>query len=103
VLDSLRGLSDADLTRRVMVRGQSLSVVEALARSLAHTAYHVGQIVFLGKMWRGSGWTCLSIPRGASRAYNANPGNEKPSAHTTALQERSAHSIQPPPTTTSSS
>jgi uncharacterized damage-inducible protein DinB len=103
VLDSLRGLADEDLARRVTVRGQSLTVAEALSRSLAHTAYHVGQIVFLGKMWRGTGWACLSIPRGASRAYNANPGNEKPSAHATALQERSAHSIQPPPTTTSPS
>jgi hypothetical protein len=103
VLDALRPLSDEDLLRRVTVRGQSLSVAEALARSLAHTAYHVGQIVFLGKMWQGTGWTCLSIPRGASRAYNARPGNEKPAAHATTLQERGAHSIQPPPTTTSSS
>lgn len=88
VLDTLRSLSDDDLSRQVTVRGQSLSVAEALARSLAHTAYHVGQIVFLGKMWRGTGWTCLSIPRGASGAYNARPGNEKPSAHMTMLDGR---------------
>lgn len=85
VLDALGHLSDADLARRVSVRGQPLSVAEALARSLAHTAYHVGQIVFLGKMWREAEWRCLSIPRGASRAYNANPRNEKPSAHATTL------------------
>lgn len=103
VLDALRGLSDDDLSRQVTVRGQSLSVAEALARSLAHTAYHVGQIVFLGKMWRGTGWTCLSIPRGASRVYNASPGNEKPSAHAAHLGGCGTHSIQPPPTTTSSS
>jgi hypothetical protein len=54
--------------------------------------------VFLGKMWRDEQWKCLSIPRGGSKAYNANPASEKPSAHAAHLQ-----SIQPPPTTTSSS
>ncbi len=96
VLASLRGLSDEDLSRHVTVRGQSLSVAEALARSLAHTAYHVGQIVFLGKLWRGTGWTCLSIPRGASRSYNARPANEKPSAHMTMLDARLAPDPQEP-------
>jgi uncharacterized damage-inducible protein DinB len=97
-LPALAGLRDIDLPRHVTVRGQSLSVLEAVTRLLAHTAYHVGQIVFLGKMWRAEQWKCLSIPRGASKAYNANPRSEKPSAHAAHLQ-----SIQPPPSTTSSS
>jgi len=92
------GLRDIDLPRHVTVRGQKLTVLEAVSRALAHTAYHVGQIVFLGKMWRDQQWQCLSIPRGASKTYNANPRSEKPSAHAAHLQ-----SIQPPPTTTSSS
>jgi hypothetical protein len=98
VLPALAGLRDIDLPRHVTVRGQKLTVLEAVCRSLAHVAYHVGQIVFLGKMWRDEQWKCLSIPRGASKAYNANPSSEKPSAHAAHLQ-----SIQPPPTTTSSS
>jgi hypothetical protein len=97
-LPALAGLRDIDLPRHVTVRGDTLTVLEAVSRSLAHTAYHVGQIVFLAKMWRDAEWKCLSIPRGGSKAYNANPRREKPAAHAAHLQ-----SIQPPPTTTSSS
>jgi|SRR5688572_7830261 len=97
---ALASLSDARLADRVTIRGQGLSVIEALARSLAHTANHVGQIVFLAKMWQGDDWKCLSIPLGASRTYNANPRSEKPADHAAAVR---AQSIQPPPTTTSPS
>ena len=90
VADAVASLDDALLTNRVTIRGQGLSVLEALARSLAHTANHVGQIIFLGKMWRGEAWNCLSIPLGASRAYNANPGSERPKEHATAVRSRTA-------------
>ena len=60
---ALGELSDADLDKRVAIRGESLAVRAALHRSLAHTASHVGQIVLLGKMLRGAGWRSLSIPR----------------------------------------
>jgi uncharacterized damage-inducible protein DinB len=56
-------LSDADLAKRVTIRGESLAVHAALHRSLAHTANHVGQIVLLGKMLKGAEWRTLSIPR----------------------------------------
>src|SRR6185436_7948829 len=46
VLESqLGGLKDEDLQKTVYIRGNSLTVHEALCRSLAHTASHVGQIV----------------------------------------------------------
>lgn len=68
VVDSL---ADSDLERVVYIRNQGHSVMEALNRQLAHYAYHVGQIVFLGKMIRGEEWISLSIPRGESRSFNA--------------------------------
>ena len=70
LLAALEGLSDADLSRIVTIRGQEHSVLEALHRSLAHTSYHVGQIVYVGKSLRGSDWQSLSIPPGQSDAYN---------------------------------
>lgn len=70
-------LEDADLGRKVIIRGQSLSVVEALQRSLAHCAFHVGQIVFLGKRLRGAEWQYLSIAPGGTAAYNQNPTRER--------------------------
>ncbi len=70
-------LTDADMKRTVTIRGVEFTVEEALARSLGHLSYHVGQIVFLAKMFRGKDWRYLSIPPGQSDAYNQNPTMEK--------------------------
>jgi uncharacterized damage-inducible protein DinB len=85
VLGAIAALSDADLDREVVIRQQPLTVAQALSRSLAHTVYHVGQIVYLSKTWRGEQWENLSIPLGGSRAYNAAPTKERPSAHVASL------------------
>ena len=78
VLDALADLDDERLQAVVTIRGVSLAVHEALHRSLAHTSYHVGQIVFLAKTLRAGEWEHLTIPPGGSAAYNANPFAEKP-------------------------
>src|SRR5687768_9915898 len=70
---TLDTLPDEQLDVTVTIRGQPLQVHEALHRSLAHTSYHVGQIVFVAKALRGTEWTSLSIPRGQSAAYNTSP------------------------------
>ena len=75
---SLADLDDDRLHAVVRIRGVPLSVHEALHRSLAHTSYHVGQIVLLAKAFRGGEWRSLSIPRGGSAAYNEKPVAEKP-------------------------
>ena len=80
LLNALNDLTDNMLDRDVTIRGQNLKVHEALHRSLAHTAYHVGQVVHIAKTFRGSAWKSLSIPRGQSDAYNKNP-DERPKAH----------------------
>src|SRR5262245_44883671 len=46
---ALDALTDDNLRGTVTIRGQTLKVYEALHRSLAHTAYHVGQMVYLAK------------------------------------------------------
>ena len=76
--ETLSALSDADLARTVTIRGQALSVLEALHRSLGHASYHVGQIVFLARSLRGKRWEWLTIPPGQSEAYNRDPNREKP-------------------------
>lgn len=62
LVQTLSYLGDADLDRRVTIRNAGLSVAEALARSLAHTSYHVGQIVLLARGVRQGEWRFLSIP-----------------------------------------
>jgi hypothetical protein len=78
---TLASMTDADLDKTVTIRGQPLSVHEALHRSLAHVSYHVGQVVLVARGLVGDRWRFLSIPPGQSDAYNARPAFEKPDAH----------------------
>lgn len=73
----LSELTEADLGRTVRIRGQELTVHDALARSLAHLSYHTGQIVLLGRMAQGEAWNWITIPKGQSQQYNLNPTKEK--------------------------
>ena len=67
---ALEPLADEVLGRTVTIRGEKCRVHDALHRLVAHTSYHVGQIVFLAKLFRGSEWKSLSIPLGRSEEYN---------------------------------
>lgn len=69
LLQTLDTLADDQVHARVTIRGQAMSVHEALTRSLAHLSSHVGQIVYIAKAHRGAGFTSLSIPRGASDTF----------------------------------
>jgi hypothetical protein len=69
-LSTMESLQPADLGKTVKIRGENHTVVEAINRSIAHTAYHVGQIVFLAKFLRDTDWQTLSIPRNRSADYN---------------------------------
>ena len=70
VFDALQPLSDADLQRPVMIRGEALSVYKAISRQVAHYAGHAYQILLLAKHLQGAGWKTLSIPRGQSEEFN---------------------------------
>ena len=65
-LDTLNSLKEEDLEKIVYIRNQGHTVLEAINRQLAHYPYHIGQIVFIGKMAAGQ-WNSLSIPRGNSQ------------------------------------
>ena len=73
----LTALTDEDLDKTVSIRGTELTVHEALCRSMAHTASHIGQIILLAKVLSGENWKSLSIPKGMSSTYNQNPTLEK--------------------------
>ena len=70
-LNTLESLTEEDLAKTIYIRNQGHSVTEAINRQLAHYPYHVGQIVFVGKMVADTDWTSLSIPKGSSGNYNA--------------------------------
>jgi len=70
VFRALEPLSDRDLERKVFIRAEPHSVMQAINRQVAHYAYHCGQIVFLAKHFKGSAWKSLSIPRRRSAEFN---------------------------------
>lgn len=70
---ALEPLGPSDLHRTATIRGESLTVLQAMNRQLTHYAYHVGQIVYVAKHLAGHDWKSLSIPLGASRQFNHNP------------------------------
>ena len=73
VLASIEALKPEDLDRTIFIRREPFLVVEALNRSIAHTAYHVGQIVYLAKHFAGPAWQSLSIPKGKSADFATAP------------------------------
>lgn len=77
VMTELASLSDTELEREVTIRCQALTVHQALCRSLAHVALHVGQIILLARVLHRGEWQWLTIPRGQSAQYNLNPTIEK--------------------------
>ena len=70
VLDTLAGLAPADLLKTITIRGEPHSVPLAIQRSLAHTCYHVGQIILIARILAGDHWTTITIPRGQSAQFN---------------------------------
>jgi hypothetical protein len=68
--DALVSLHEEDLLKTIFIRKESLTVIDAINRQLAHYPHHIGQILYLGKMLKGENWKNLSIPKGQSQQYN---------------------------------
>jgi hypothetical protein len=66
---ALAPLTGTDLSRKVPIRGEPHTVLQAVHRQLTHYAYHVGQIVFLARHFAGDRWRSLSIPKGKSKEF----------------------------------
>lgn len=74
---ALDSINEDNLDSIVYIRNQGHTITEALNRQMAHYAYHIGQIVYLGRMIKGSAWKSLSIPKGESNSFNAKKFAEK--------------------------
>jgi hypothetical protein len=74
LFDALEPLTEADMSRTVMIRTEPHSVMQAINRQMAHYAHHIGQILFLAKHLavKATGkWDSLSVPRGQSKQFAA--------------------------------
>lgn len=67
---ALESVSNSNINQLVYIRNIGHTIPEAINRQLAHYAYHIGQMVFIGKMIANDQWKSLSIPKGLSAAYN---------------------------------
>ncbi len=72
LFDLLRNMKSEELSKTVHIRAERQSALKAINRQVAHYAYHVGQIVFLAKHFKGKNWNTLSIAIGKSEEYNKN-------------------------------
>lgn len=71
LFNGLKTLNKQNLSTEIFIRNQSHSIIEAINRQMMHYAYHVGQIVYIGRMLKGDQWKSLSIPKGKSENFNS--------------------------------
>jgi hypothetical protein len=70
LFNAIKPLENENFEQIIYIRNQGHTVTEAINRQLAHYAYHIGQMVFIGKLIKGNSWESLSIPKGKSQTYN---------------------------------
>ena len=70
LFNALDEINEHNLDQIIYIRNQEHSIIEAIHRQLPHYAYHVGQIVYLGKMLLNSNWNTLSVAKGKSKEFN---------------------------------
>lgn len=70
LFNAIEPLAEEDLSKTIYIRNEGHSVTEALQRQLTHYAYHIGQLVYLGKILLNENWKSLSIPRNKSADFN---------------------------------
>ena len=70
IFKALDSINEENFHTPVYIRNMGHTVVEAINRQLTHYIYHIGQIVYIGRMIKGKDWKSLSIPKGQSTSYN---------------------------------
>ena len=79
LFSTLESLSEADLDKTVTIRGEQHTVRQAMLRSLTHTVYHVGQILYVSRLvCPERNW--LTIAPGKSRSWSGKYLAEEKSA-----------------------
>lgn len=70
LFDVLNSITEENITTIIKIRNEDHTISQAVFRQLAHYPYHIGQIVFIGKMIRNNDWQSLSIPKNKSEEFN---------------------------------
>jgi hypothetical protein len=67
--NTVGSLTENDVMKTVTIRGEKLTVMQALNRQTAHYSYHIGQIVLIAKHIKSKEWKSLSIPKNKSEEF----------------------------------
>ena len=70
LFDALNSVNKENFEKEIFIRNQAHSILEAINRQYAHYSYHIGQIVYVGRMIKGTDWKSLTIPKGKSSEFN---------------------------------
>ncbi len=70
LFNAINQIDESNFSQVIYIRNQGHTIIEALNRQLGHYSYHLGQIVFIGKMIKRNNWNSISIPKGGSEKYN---------------------------------
>lgn len=76
LFEAISPLKENDLHKKIYIRNEAHTVAEAIFRQLAHYAYHIGQMAYVGKLLKGNQWISLSIAKGKSDTYNKGKFNK---------------------------
>ncbi|MBD3922934.1 DUF1572 family protein [Paenibacillus sp. PR3] len=61
LIDNVKELHNEDLLRKIDVRGKEKSIYEVLQQCATHYSEHLGQILYITKICRGSSYNLTSI------------------------------------------
>ena len=70
LFEALAAIYEENFETKIYIRNQSHSIIDAVNRQLAHYSYHIGQIIYVGRMIKGDKWVSLSIKKGNSTNFN---------------------------------
>ncbi len=70
LISAIKQVSAANVATPIFIRGEPHTVPQALARSISHIAYHVGQIMIVARMVHDGQWQWLTVAPGDSQQHN---------------------------------
>lgn len=67
---AIESLNDENISKCILIRGESHSIPQALTRSLTHISYHVGQMAIVARQVHRGDWKWLTVAPGESLQFN---------------------------------
>ena len=71
LFEALNQITEENWSDTIFIRGEKHTVLDAVLRQLAHYPYHIGQIIYIGKMVKDADWKTLSIAKNKSVAFTS--------------------------------